>query len=76
MDEFQRRLFDNLLRRATDPSMGCISRELVSRAFGYIDGLMEGNVIQPTEYSSLFDEIRHAESVIASQPYQPIWLAS
>jgi len=76
MDEFQRKRFDNLLTQAADPKKHLIARELVARAFGWIDGLMEGNVIQPSEYSILFDQISVVESRIRDQSYRRLGLAS
>lgn len=67
MDEFQRRRFENLLARAQKPEFSLVARELIARAFGWIEGLLEGNVISPTDYSDLFREIAHVEAVIYAQ---------
>ena len=64
MDEFKRKRFDNLLGQAKDPALHAVAREHIHRAFGYIDGLYEGDAINAVEYSGLFTEIMQAEAVI------------
>lgn len=76
MDDFQRKRFDNLLARAQQPEKSLIARELIARAFGWIDGLMEGGVIKPAEYSGLFNEIRHVEALIRDRTFTTVGLAS
>lgn len=74
MNEFQRKRFDNLLVQAIDPERDWIAREHISRAFGYIDGLFEGDVINALQYSDLFREIVQAESVIRERAQPKIEL--
>lgn len=76
MNAFQRRRFDVLLRLANDPKQESIAREHVSRAFGYIDGLLEGDVITPAQYGELFTEIGAVEALIRSHAYRRIGIAS
>jgi hypothetical protein len=76
MNEFQRKRFDNLLGQAENPAQECIAREHVSRAFGYIDGLLEGDAITPSDYADLFREISAVEARIRLKTYRRIGLAS
>lgn len=76
MNAFQRRRFEILLRLAVDPKQESIAREHVSRAFGYIDGLLEGDVITPAQYGELFTEIGAAESVLRNRSDRRIGIAS
>lgn len=76
MNAFQRKRFETLLRLASDPAYCDIAREYVSRAFGYIDGLLEGDVITPAQYGELFTEIAAAESMIRERSYRRIGIAS
>ena len=76
MNAFQRKRFETLLRLASDPAYFDIAREYVSRAFGYIDGLLEGDAITPTDYAGFFREISAAESTIRERSYRRIGLAS
>jgi len=64
MDVYQRKRFDKLLDLAKDPAQDCLARERVQRAFGYIDGLHEGDSISAVEYAGLFNEIMQAEAVL------------
>lgn len=76
MNELQKMRFDNLLARAQKPEFDLVARELVARAFGWIDGLLEGNVINPEAYSDLFREIAHVEALIYERSRVPSRLAS
>lgn len=64
MDVYQRKRFDKLLELAKDPAQDCLARERVQRAFGYIDGLHEGDAISPVEYAGLFNEIQQVDALI------------
>jgi hypothetical protein len=64
MNELQRKRFENLLARAQKPEFDLVARELVARAFGWIEGLLEGDVITPEDYSGLFREIALVEALI------------
>lgn len=76
MDDLQRKRFDNLLAQAQSPEFSLIARELVARAFGWIDGLLEGNVISPTHYSDLFREIAQVEALIYARKHGRLSIAS
>jgi len=76
MNELQKMRFDNLLARAKKPEFDLVARELVGRAFGWIDGLLEGNVISPEAYSDLFREIALVEAEIYERSRNRVRLAS
>lgn len=76
MDEFQQRRFDNLIARALNPAFEAIYRELIAQARGWIDGLLEGNVITPQRYSELFRAIAQAEDEVRSRTHGRLSIAS
>lgn len=76
MDAFQRKRFENLIARAQNPEFQQIARELIAQARGWIDGLLEGNVISPLCYSELFREIAHAEDEVRARPHGRLSIAS
>jgi hypothetical protein len=76
MDEFQRRRFENLLARAQKPEFSLVARELIARAFGWIEGLLEGDVLSPSDYSDLFREIAHVEAQVYARTNGRLSIAS
>ena len=76
MDAFQRKRFENLIARALNPDFETIARELVAQARGWIDGLLEGNVISPSNYSDLFREIARAEETVRARNHGRLSIAS
>jgi hypothetical protein len=76
MDAFQRKRFENLIARAMNPEFDAIAREFIAQARGWIDGLLEGNVISPSNYSELFREIAHAEDKVRARTHGRLSIAS
>lgn len=76
MDAFQQRRFDNLIARALSPDFDVIARELIAQARGWIEGLLEGNVISPERYSDLFRQIAQVEDEVRSRTHGRLSIAS
>jgi hypothetical protein len=76
MDAFQRKRFENLIARALNPDFEVIARELVAQARGWIEGLLEGNVISPERYSELFRQIAQVEHEVRTRTHGRLSIAS
>ncbi|WP_110946453.1 hypothetical protein [Pseudomonas bohemica] len=69
MDALQNKRFENLMAQALSPDFDLIARELIARARGWIDGLLEGKVITTERYSELFRVIYQVEAQVYARTH-------
>lgn len=75
MNDFQRSKLDRLIYDALQPGR-VISDADLAQARGYIDGLLEGDVLSPDEYSEYHRQIMAASRTIFERDMARLRMAS